>query len=368
MLVNFRVMLKTTGAKCNLDCQYCFYLDKEALYPSGTFKISDKVLEEYTKQYLKSQPLCEVSFDWQGGEPTLLGIDFYKKALRYQQKYAKPYQECVNSFQTNGILLNDEWCKFFKDNNFLVGLSLDGPQELHDKYRLDGGKKPTHKKVEAALQLLQKYEVDYNILCCVSQANAKQPLEVYNYFKEVGVDKIQLLPVVNINHDSGEVSKESITGVQYGNFLISIFDEWYEKDIGSTFIFLFEHFVARLMGRHPGLCVFGPTCGLELALEHTGDLYACDHYVSQEHLLGNILDNDISELVFTKQQYDFAKAKADLPTKCLECNVAFMCNGGCPKNRTTLHNNEENKVNYLCEGYLAFFNHSMKPLRKLFDM
>jgi uncharacterized protein len=368
MAKNFRVMLKTTGAKCNLACQYCFYLNKESLYPSGTFKISDELLEEYTKQYMESQSTPEVSFDWQGGEPSLLGIDFYRKAVKSQKKYAKVAQKGVNSFQTNGLLLDAEWCKFFKENNFLVGLSLDGPQELHDKYRFDKGKNPTHSGVESALKLLQDYGVDYNILCCVSNSNVEYPLEVYSYFRSMGVEKIQFIPVVNKSQIPGEVTPESITGKQYGDFLISVFDEWYRRDVGSIFIFLFEHFAARLVGRHPGLCVFETTCGLELALEHTGDLYSCDHYVSPDYLLGNIFTTNIADLVYTKQQYDFALEKAELPTKCLECDVRFICNGGCPKNRITLHNNEENKLNYLCEGYYSFFNHSKEPLRKLLNV
>ena len=355
-MVDFSVMLKTTGAKCNLGCQYCFYLDKESLYPSGTFKISDELLEEYTKQYMNSQSPTEVPFDWQGGEPALLGIEFYEKAIQYQKKYAREGQVGANSFQTNGVLLDDKWCEFFKDNNFLIGLSLDGPQELHDKYRFDTGKRPTHAKVEAALKLLQKHGVDYNVLCCVSKANAERPLDVYRYFRTMGVKKIQFIPVVNEGEVPGQATEESVTGIQYGNFLISVFDEWYANDMGSMYVFIFEHFASRLQGGSAGLCVFEPTCGLALALEHTGDLYACDHYVSPEYLLGNIFETNIAELVNTRQQYDFGVKKAELPTKCLECNVRFICNGGCPKNRILPYNNEENKLNYLCDGYTAFFN------------
>ena len=366
----FHVMVKPRGAICNLNCRYCFYLRKENLYSGSSFRMSDEVLEEYTRQYIAAQQVPEVTFAWQGGEPTLMGLDFYRRAVELQQKYSKPGLLIRNAFQTNGILLDDEWCSFFHEHNFLVGLSLDGPRHLHDVYRVDKGGQPTFDRVMAAVALLKKHRVEFNILACVHAANAGHPLQVYRFLRdEVGVTFIQFIPIVEKQPGAGRrgemaVSSRSVSGRQYGNFLIAIFDEWLRRDVGRVFVQIFDVSLAAWMGQRPGLCVFEPTCGQAMAMEHNGDLYACDHFVEPRYYLGNITRTPLADLVASPKQHTFGLDKRDkLPHDCRVCPVRFVCNGGCPKDRLLRTPKGESGLNYLCEGYKAFFTHIDRPMK-----
>lgn len=367
----FHVMLKPRGAICNLNCRYCFYLRKESLYPDSSFRMSDALLEQYTRQYIEAQQVPEVTFAWQGGEPTLMGLDFFRRAIALQKKHRRPGMLIQNSFQTNGILLDDEWCSFFHEHGFLIGLSMDGPQDVHDAYRVDKGEQPTHARVMKALALLKQHRVQFNILCCVSAANAAHGVRVYRFFRdEAEAQFIQFIPIVEKEPGKrpGEIvaSKRSVTGRQYGSFLISVFEEWVRRDVGRVFVQLFDVALAAWMGQRPGLCIFEPTCGLGLAMEHSGDVYACDHYVEPQFLLGNITEVPLSELVASPQQTRFGLDKRDtLPRYCRECDVRFICNGACPKDRILKTPKGEPGLNYLCEGYKAFFHHVDQPMRTM---
>ncbi len=359
----FHVMAKPRGAICNLDCEYCFFLPKEHLYPGSRFRMSDETLEEFIRQYLVSQLTAEVTFTWQGGEPLLMGLDFFKKALQLQQKYVRPGQKIVNTLQTNATLVNEEWAAFFKANQFLLGVSLDGPAALHDTYRVDKGGAATHARVMNGLSLLKRHAVEFNILCCVSAANAGRALDVYRFFRdEVGAQFIQFIPIVHRNNAQGfqegaALHPHSVSAQAYGQFLTDIFDEWVRRDVGRVFVQIFDVALAAWMGLPPGLCIFESTCGQAVALEHTGDVYACDHYVEPDYRLGNIFERDLNELVFSPRQIHFGKSKADLPAYCLQCSVRFICNGGCPKDRILQTPAGESGLNYLCAGYKAFFSH-----------
>jgi uncharacterized protein len=356
----FHVMLKPRGPICNLDCQYCYYLSKAELYPGSRFRMSPALLEAYISQYIASQRGPEVVFGWQGGEPTLMGLPFFRKAIELQQKCARPGQRITNAFQTNGIRIDDEWCRFFKQNNFLVGLSLDGPRGVHDAYRIDRAGRPTFDAVIAALKLLQKHRVEYNILATVHAASAAQPLAVYQFLRdEAGGRFLQFIPIVaRDGQASSGTAAFSITPRAYGDFLISIFDEWVQRDVGTVFVQMFDAALAAWCGLPPGLCVFQETCGDGLALEHNGDLYACDHFVDPDHLLGNIMDRPLLELAASDLQRRFGQdKKAALPGQCRACEVRFVCNGGCPKDRISTTTDREPDLNYLCEGYFAFFKH-----------
>lgn len=366
----FHLLAKPSGAICNLDCKYCFFLSKEKLYPGSRFRMSDELLENYIRQYLQAQRVPEVNLAWQGGEPTLMGLDFFQRAVELAERHKKPGQTIQHSMQTNGVLLDDAWCHFFRRHNFLIGLSLDGPAHLHNAYRVDKGGNPTFNKVMAAARLLQKHKVEYNILTTVHAANANYPLEVYRFLRdEVGAQFIQFIPIVERDNDSGfqegnSVTGRSVTAQQYGNFLIKIFDEWVRKDVGRVFVQIFDVALAAWVGAPPGLCVFSPTCGNALALEHNGDLYACDHYVEPNYLLGNINDAPMIELVASDRQRRFGLDKRDtLPQYCRECEVRFVCHGGCPKNRFITTPGGEPGLNYLCAGYRAFFNHINEPMK-----
>ena len=366
----FHVMVKPRGAICNLDCQYCFFLRKEALYPESSFRMSSDLLEEYTRQMIAAQQVPQVTFAWQGGEPTLMGLDFFRQAVAFQQKYSRPGMRIDNAFQTNGTLLNDEWGEFFKKHNFLVGLSLDGPRALHDAYRVDKGGQPTYGRVIAGLRILQKHQVEYNILSCVSSANAGHPLEVYHFFRdEVGAQYIQFIPIVERENTTGyqegtRVTKRSVTGRQYGRFLIEIFDEWVRRDVGKVYVQLFDVCLAVWVGEKAGLCIFEETCGNAMAIEHTGDLYSCDHFVEPRHFLGNIRQSPLIELASLEKQWEFGQAKRDsLPAYCRQCEVRFICNGGCPKDRLLRTPDGEPGLNYLGEGFKAFFTHVDQPMK-----
>jgi len=367
-------MLKPRGALCNLSCRYCFYLGKEELYSGSTFRMSDAVLESFTQQYLAAQPGPEITFGWQGGEPTLMGLDFYRRAVALQERYRRPGTRILNAFQTNGTLLDDAWCRFFHEHGFLIGLSLDGPRALHDAYRVDKGNHPTFDRVMAGLALLKRWRVEFNILCCVHAGNADQPRAVYRFLRDqAGATFIQFIPIVEPEADGpsipSRVSKRSVSGHQYGEFLMAVFDEWVRRDVGRVFVQIFDVALGVWLGQPAALCVFQETCGMGLALEHTGDLYACDHFVTLAQRLGNIMDTPLAYLVASDQQRMFGAAKQlQLPRYCLSCPVRFICNGECPKNRLLMTPDGEPGLNYLCQGYRAFFTHIDQPMRLMADL
>jgi uncharacterized protein len=360
----FHVLAKPTGAICNMNCKYCFFLTKENLYPDSKFRMSDELHEEYIRQMIASQKVPEVSIAWQGGEPTLMGLDFYKRSIELEKKYQKPGTTISNTMQTNGILIDDEWCRFFKENNFLIGLSLDGTKELHDYYRVDKGGHGTFDKVVNAARLMQKYNVEFNLLTTVNSMNVDHPLEVYRFFRdELKANFIQFIPIVERDNQTGyqegnKVTDRSVTSKQWGDFLITIFDEWVRKDVGEVYVQMFDAALASWYGHPPSMCIFAPTCGTALTLEHNGDLYSCDHYVEPQYFLGNILEQKMADMVISDKQLKFGKDKLDnLPKHCLNCRVRFACHGECPKNRFIETPDGESGLNYLCEGYKAFFEH-----------
>lgn len=366
----FHIMLKPRGAICNLDCEYCYFLSKEMMYPGSRFRMAADLLETYTKQYIQAQHVPEVTFAWQGGEPTLMGLDFFKLAVQLQQKYRKPGMRVLNALQTNGTLLDDAWGEFMGQHDFLIGLSLDGPKHLHDAYRVDKGGKGTFDKVLAAARLLQKHKVEFNILTTVHAANAPHPVEVYRFLRdEVKTQFVQFIPIVERDNETGyqegdTVTNRSVTARQYGEFLSAIFDEWVHHDVGQIYVQIFDVALAAWTGNRPGLCIFEPTCGSALAMEHNGDLFSCDHYVEPAYKLGNIEEISLVEMVGSEQQRQFGLAKRDsLPQYCLDCEVRFVCNGGCPKNRFIDTPDGEPGLNYLCEGYRLFFNHINRPMQ-----
>lgn len=366
----FNVMLKPRGAICNLDCAYCYYLSKERLYPGSRFRMSSELLETCTGQYIEAQRVPEVTFAWQGGEPTLMGLDFFRLAVEFQQEYCRPGVRIHNVLQTNGITLDDEWCRFFRKHNFLIGISLDGPRDLHDVYRVDKGGKPTFDHVMAGVALLKQHGVDFNILATVHAANADHPLEVYRFLRdEVGASFIQFIPIVELDNDTGfqegdKVAERSVAGRQYGAFLIAIFDEWVRRDVGRVFVQIFDVALTAWLGQRPGLCIFEETCGTALVMEHNGDFYSCDHFVEPRHELGNIQEISLVEMVGSEQQRQFGLTKRDmLPRYCRECQVRFICNGGCPKNRILRTPDGQPGLNYLCEGYKAFFTRIDRPMQ-----
>jgi uncharacterized protein len=363
-------MIKPRGPICNLDCSYCYYLSKEELYPGSAFRMTEDLLEAFTREYIRSQQVPEVVFSWQGGEPLLMGLEFFQKALGFQAAYARPGMRISNTIQTNGTVLNEEWCHFFREHRFLVGLSLDGPAELHDAYRVDKGGKPSHRAVMAGLDLLQRYGVEYNILTTVHAANVKRPLEVYRFLRdEVETSFIQFIPIVQRDNETGyqegtRVTARSVRGADYGQFLNTIFNEWVCRDVGKVFIQIFDVTLAGWVGHPMGLCIFDETCGRALAMEHNGDLYACDHYVEPRYLLGNTRTQALPVLVTSEAQQAFGAAKKEtLPAYCLACDVRFLCNGGCPKNRILNTPDGEDGLNWLCEGYKAFFTHTSSAMR-----
>jgi len=373
-LAGFHIMAKPVGPICNLDCKYCFYLEKEKLYPNTSdWRMSDEILEAYIRQYIESQTVPVVSFAWQGGEPTLLGVDYFRRVVELEKKYAKGKQ-IENAFQTNGVLLNDEWAEFLAKNQFLVGLSIDGPRELHDKYRVDKGGGPTFDKVMRGLGYLKKHNVEFNTLTVVQRHNSYHPVEVYRFLKEVGSGFMQFIPIVERiagvsapdglvlispnSHVSARVSPWSVEPIQFGKFLNAIFDEWVRKDVGKYFVQIFDVALESWLGMEPGLCVFRETCGSALAIEHNGDLYSCDHYVYPANKLGNIIENPLEALVHSRQQRQFGQDKYDtLPRYCRECDYRFACNGECPKHRFLRTPDGEEGLNYLCQGYKIFFKH-----------
>jgi serine-type anaerobic sulfatase-maturating enzyme len=369
----FHVMAKPTGSKCNLDCAYCFYLKKEQMYPNSDFRMSDEVMEQYIRQTIEGQRVPQVTIAWQGGEPTLMGLDFFRRAVEVEKKYLKPGMRIENTFQTNGILLNEEWCEFFRENNFLIGLSVDGPRHLHDTYRYDKGGAGTFDKVMRAARLLQEHKVEFNVLCTVN--NSEHPLEVYRFFRdELGARYLQFIPIVERDNDTGHqdgarITERSVRPQQWGKFLIEIFDEWVRRDVGVMFVQFFDAVLASYVRGYSTICILQPTCGQGVALEHTGDLYSCDHYVEPKHWLGNIKDNPIETLVASEQQRSFGIDKSNsLPEYCRKCEFLFTCHGECPKNRVLLTPDGEPGLNWLCAGLKAFYAHTQKPMRMMAEL
>jgi len=367
-------MVKPRGSICNLACQYCYYLKKEQLYPAADFRMSDALLEEYTRQYLAAQPSSEVTFAWQGGEPTLMGLDFFSKAVEFQTRYRQQGVTIHNTFQTNGVLLDEAWCDFFLRHNFLVGLSLDGPRSLHDVYRQDKGGRPTFDAVLKALRLMQNKQVRFNTLTCLSAANVGHALEVYRFLRdEAGSTFIQFIPIVERENENGfqqgsRITARSVDGRQYGAFLIEVFDEWVRSDVGRIFVQIFDATLSAWVGQPPGLCLFEETCGQAMAMEFNGDLYACDHFVEPGYYLGNITARPLDRLARSPRQAQFGMDKRQgMPAYCQACEVRFICNGGCPKDRVlkTPDRYGEPGLNYLCAGYRAFFNYAGPFLRQM---
>ncbi len=371
----FNVMLKPIGPICNLNCTYCYYLEKKHIYKETTnFKIPDNLLEKYIEEYIRSQQVPVVSFVWQGGEPTLLGIDFYKKVLKLQEKFSQG-KRIENIFQTNGTLLDDDWCKMFKEYEFLIGVSIDGPEHLHDYHRrYTAGDKPSFKDVMRGINLLQKHGAEYNTLSVVNKHNSYYPLEVYRFLKEIGSQYLQFIPIVErvvrdpkdneltlvppSYGDDAFVTEWSVEPEQYGNFLIEMFDDWVRNDVGKTFVQAFDCALANWVGERAGLCVFSETCGDALVMEHNGDLYTCDHFVFPEYFVGNVLENPLVGMVTSQKQIKFGSDKRDkLPVYCVECDYRFACHGECPKHRFEKTPDGEPGLNYLCSAYKAFFAH-----------
>ena len=374
MIPAVNIIAKPIGPVCNLNCTYCFYLEKEKLFgDKETFRMSDEVLETYIRQTIESQAAPTVEFIWQGGEPTLLGVDYFRKVVRLEQKYARG-KTIMNAFQTNGVLIDDEWAKFFKENNFLVGVSLDGPEELHNRYRLTKNGQGTFHLVMRGIEFLKKHQVEFNTLTSVQRENAYHALEVYRFLKKEGSPYMQFIPIVERISEqpyeaglnllppyakaSVSVTDWSVEPKQYGIFLSEIFDEWVRNDVGKYFIQIFDVALEAWYGMQPSICIFRETCGEALAIEHNGDLYSCDHYVFPENKLGNIMKVPLEKLVTSEQQIKFGNDKRDtLPKYCRECEYRFICNGGCPKDRIIKTPDGEDGLNYLCEGYKYFFGH-----------
>jgi len=369
------IMAKPHGAICNLNCTYCYYLEKQNLYAKEgrEFRMSEAVLDSYIRQYIQAQPGKEISFAWQGGEPTLLGIPFFQHVIELQNKYADG-KRIDNSFQTNGTLLDDKWGEFLATNKFLIGLSVDGPEQLHDAYRVDKGGQPTHAHVMRGLRILKKHGVEFNTLTVINRKNSYYAQEVYRFLKEIGSKYLQFIPVVEqqaekpdpnglillkpFTQQKTNVSEWSVEPLQYGRFLSTIFDEWVRRDVGRIFVQIFDVALESWAQVPQSLCVFAPKCGQALAVEHNGDLYSCDHFVYPENKLGNILERSLAGMVSSRQQALFGDAKeAALVSDCRQCDVRFACNGECPKHRFTTAKSGEYGLNYLCAGYKHFFRH-----------
>ena len=366
----FHLMAKPTGAICNLDCAYCYFLSKELLFPGSRFRMARDTLERYVEQYLSAQPPGEVTFAWQGGEPTLLGLPFFELAVELQRQHCPPGRRIVNTIQTNGTKLDDDWCRFFRQNEFLVGISLDGPRDLHDAYRVDKAGNGSFDRVMAGVRLLARHGVEFNVLTTVHAANQGEPLRVYHFLRdEVGARFVQFIPIVELDNDTGfqegrEVTARSVDARAYGAFMNAIFDEWVQRDVGRVFVQLFDVTLGNHVGAPGGLCVFQETCGSALALEHTGDVYSCDHYVEPAHHVGNLHELPLARMIDDERQVAFGLAKRDtLPRQCLACDVRSLCHGGCPKDRIRHTADGEDGLNYLCEGYYAFFTHTGPLMR-----
>lgn len=378
------VMLKPVGAACNLACDYCYYLEKSNLYKQQSHRImTDELLERFIKEYIEAQTMNEVLFTWHGGEPTLRPLSFYQKAVALQQKYARG-RRIDNALQTNGTLLTDEWCRFLKANNWLVGISIDGPAEFHDRYRRDKRGEPSFEKVMNGIRLLQKHGVEWNAMAVVNRYNADHPKAFYDFFKRINCQFIQFAPIVEriMPHDDGRhlaalgeaagemVSDTSVTPEQWGTFLCGIFDEWKKADIGKVFVQIFDSMLANWVGVMPGTCIFSKECGHAGVMEYNGDVYSCDHFVFPQYKLGNIYQHTLLEMLYSEKQRHFSQLKYNrLPRQCKECRWAFACHGECPKNRFLKDRYGNPGLNYLCAGYRRFFEHiapTMEEMKKPF--
>jgi uncharacterized protein len=367
---SFHVLGKPTGAICNLDCSYCFFLAKEELYPGSSFRMGDDLLEAYLRQLLEGHRGPEVTISWQGGEPTLMGVDFFRRVVELVERFRRPDQVVEHAIQTNGTLVDDAWATFFAEHDVLVGISIDGPRELHDAYRVDKGGKPTFDRVVRGLDRLKAHGVRWNALTTVHHANEQHGLDVYRFLRDdLGADFVQLIPIVELPAPGGiptgsVVTERSVSPEGYGRFLVEVFDEWVRRDVGRVYVQMFDSALASFVGVGGSLCVHAETCGTALALEHNGDLYSCDHFVEPEHLLGNITLLPLVELVSSQQQKAFGDAKRDrLPAYCRACDVRFACNGGCPKDRFVSTPDGEPGLHYLCPSYQTFFRHVDAPMR-----
>ncbi|MBT2720039.1 anaerobic sulfatase maturase [Bacillus sp. ISL-46] len=385
---SFHMLAKPSGPICNLDCHYCFYTEKVSLFePKTPFRMSEETLENFIKNYIGSQVAEEIPFVWQGGEPTLLGLNFYKKAVEFQKKYANG-KRISNSLQTNGTLLMEEWFPFLAENNFLVGLSLDGPEEIHDKYRVDRGGEPTFHRVLKTLHNLQKYKIQYNILTCVTNESSNSALEIYHFFKNEGVEYIQFIPIVErmadeqatalgLRHATPASMKEegvhlapwTVNPEKYGDFLITIFEEWVRNDVGTVNVMNFESSLVAWMGLPATVCIFAETCGKAAIIEHNGDVYSCDHFMYPDYKLGNIQSETFKEMMDSIQQSEFGQAKkTTLPKYCQSCEVKFACNGECPKHRFLTTPDGEPGLNYLCAGYKKYFTHIHRYMKVMVQL
>jgi uncharacterized protein len=386
----FHLLAKPSGSTCNIDCTYCFFLSKEALYPNEKNRMSEATLEAYIRQLLESHRTPEVTVAWQGGEPTLMKLEFFRRSVELVEKYRRPEQTVLHTFQTNGILLDDEWCAFFKEHNFLVGLSVDGPREIHDAYRLDRSKKGTFDRVMQGWAYLRKHEVEFNILCTVNAANQKHGRAVYRFFRdEMHAKWMQFIPIVEraseetidlanqgwseqpgrkrlLYTQSGNlVTNRSVGGEQYGQFLVDIFEEWVRRDVGQVYVQMFDVTLEAYFGRHL-LCIHAPTCGYGPALEYNGDVYSCDHFVEPRYKLGNIHETHLVQLVASAEQRKFGDDKRDtLTAQCRRCEVKALCNGGCPKDRFALSSDGDPGQNYLCSGLYLFFTHTRPAMQTM---
>ena len=397
----FHLLAKPTGATCNLDCAYCFFLSKEMLYPGSRFRMADELRETYVRQLIEAHHTPWVTIAWQGGEPTMMGVDFFRRSVDYVEKYRRPGMAVEYTIQTNGTLIDDDFAAFFKEHDFLVGISIDGPSTMHDTYRVDRGGAPTSDRVLRGLDALTRHGVEFNTLTTLHHANADHPLEVYRYLRdELGSRYMQFIPIIErlpapridvpleelglspglaqkapwkswrdrplYRQEGSLVTDRSITADQYGSFLIGVFEEWVRRDIGTVYVQMFDVALANWHGEPPSLCIHSETCGTALALEHNGDLYSCDHFVEEGYRLGNITQTPMVELVASEKQRRFGLAKRDtLPRYCRECDVRFACHGGCPKDRFIHTPDGEPGLNYLCAGYKAFFHHVDAPMRMM---
>lgn len=376
---SFSVMVKTVGPVCNLDCDYCYYLEKEALYPGkkfnlSSFRMKEEVLEKLIKDYIVSQPQEKIEFIWHGGEPTLLGVDYFRRALELQQQHANG-KEIVNSFQTNGTLIDDEWAEFLAANNFLCGLSIDGPQRFHDNHRRYLNGQGTWEKVVECARIFRKHGVEFNTMSVVNATNSKHPVAVYNFLKEIGSKYMQFSPiaerictdeaeplsiVTNTYSKEAAIMRENVSAVDWGNFLCRIFDQWVKTDVGTYFVNYFDNTLAAYVGQAPNLCSMAPYCGCSLAIEHNGDAFCCDHFVFPEYRLGNLSDTDIAELAKSDKQLYFEQNKQDsLSRQCKSCQYLNACGGDCPKNRFVTNSDGE-AISCLCQGFQMFFSHTRK--------
>ncbi len=378
------MVAKPMGPACNLACEYCFYLEKKALFPEGeNFRMSDEILAAFISNYIRSQPTPVVEFVWQGGEPTLMGLDFFRKVVREQKPYAGE-KTITNSLQTNGTLLTDEWCAFLKENNFMVGISLDGPREIHDTYRRDRSGRGTFDAVMRGLKLLQKHGVEYNVLASIARETAKRPLDVYSFLKNEGVTFIQFTPVIErvpdeTSRQSGlslagpaaldreekqtEVTPWTVLPEDYGDFLIAVYEEWVRHDVGTVFVMNFEWALNAWIGNPSPVCIHAQQCGRSMVIEHNGDVYACDHFVYRPYKLGNITHDSLADMAEKSLDTGFGIMKETALTGwCRDCPVLKACQGGCPKHRFMMAPTGEPGLHYLCEGYRKFFMHIRKYL------